>query len=168
MGEHWLLLFRLGGDQVRVERYQCQLQAWSSFRASEEGVKEAVLRLDPLMVVWGRSDQRAAVLGRSASGHRFAVAEGVENGRPRWVELPGSVSEASLRQLLASLPRAAPTPPEEGLPALPEAGAPSAPVPIAQPAAQLRRRAAPDLAAMLAAALEARARRRASVPGARP
>ena len=83
MAEDEVVIARIVGDELRVERYECRQRSVSSIACPEAELESRVRRLRPDLVAWTAPDAR---------GRRLAAAlkEGDSEGeqRPGCIELP--------------------------------------------------------------------------------
>lgn len=163
MDEQQVVLLRLTGERLQVERYQCTLRAWSIRPLSQEALRRALAECRPAVVFWQRGDDRAAALASDLCAGRALQAGGSEDASPgpAWIEV-GPAVPFTLSGVLAALTSAASgpgpkPPPAAARPAGPPADAPERSAPPPPPADQRP----PDLGAALELVLAHRARKRA-------
>lgn len=167
MDQQQVVLLRLTGDQLQIERYQCTLRAWSTRPLSQEALRRALAECRPAVVLWQRGDERAAALASDLSGGRAlqAGASEISSTEPAWVEV-GPAGWIAFPGVLAALTSARPeskvmSAPTAAQPAAPPADAPQQSAPAPPPADQRP----PDLGAALELVLAHRARKRAQGDG---
>lgn len=85
MADDDLVVARIVGDELRIERYDGRLRSWAALRLSENQVADVLAKFRPNLLVWSADDSRARALGEA--GARIAPAPGVVE-TSGWADLP--------------------------------------------------------------------------------
>jgi hypothetical protein len=95
MGDAEFVVARILGDEVRAERYECEVRSWHTAPVPEEGRGKGLREIAADLVVWCAGDEGARRAGR-------ALCERAGEKAPGFLEVTGW-ADAPLAELLRSV-----------------------------------------------------------------